>query len=297
MNTPIPIFVINLERNKERKKLIKQELYNHNLMYNTTFVDGVDGSKLTDTQIKNNTTSFFNLFGVKNVIGCGLSHLKVWKIIRNLGIPNALILEDDAKLTYNKDNFVHKINQIIDNTPDDFDIINLGLKHVSLNVKNNVNNFIYKPRVYAGFQGYIISNKGANKGINSIMELYTHIDVQVEFDRKLIVYASVEKLISQDAADSNLADTFPTTLNRLLYFKEPFGDLYVNYYVSVPLYQVSGFPINFFIFIYILIGFFFKKIKVNILYFIIPFNILEINHQPLKIFISNILMILGFLLG
>ncbi len=289
----IPIFIINLEKDKLRKYNITKQLYYNNL-FNIYYINAINGTALSKKQIEDNTTTFYSKFGIKKVIGCALSHIKIWKLLKNNNIKLAIILEDDAQLC---SNFFNKLKYIITQLPPNFDIAYLGglFKYIDINNKKNINNIFYAPYFHVGAQGYIMSNIGAYNSINSIGKLYTHIDLQLNFTN-LNIIATKEQLISQDLKDSNLADTFPKSFNYISHFKEPFTDSYLNYYLSIPLWEFFDFSINFYFIIYLLIGILFKKNKLNILYFIIPFDILEItNHSHInKIIMSNLLMLLGW---
>ncbi len=96
----IPIFVINLARSSLRKKQMAFQLTRLGLEHE--FVPAVDGASLDDATlvaIENNRDAqlYAKPFTVGE-IGCGLSHLAVYKKICDDAIPCALILEDDVFL-------------------------------------------------------------------------------------------------------------------------------------------------------------------------------------------------------
>jgi len=60
---------------------------------------GVDGRKLSPDEISKHCTPLWSTFGPKSAIGCGLSHLAVWKAFLKTNNHLALIFEDDVVLT------------------------------------------------------------------------------------------------------------------------------------------------------------------------------------------------------
>ncbi len=93
--------VINLQESEERRLFMKEQLDQLNLDYE--FCNAVDGRKLTDKDFElvcdmKKAKEWPNLF-TPGMIGCALSHYSVYKQIVDRGIPYALILEDDIKLT------------------------------------------------------------------------------------------------------------------------------------------------------------------------------------------------------
>ena len=74
------IYVINLDRNKNRLKRIDENLKKYNLSYKR--FSAIDGSKLDYKDIIDNTTSYCrHLLCNKSIIGCAMSHIKLWGII------------------------------------------------------------------------------------------------------------------------------------------------------------------------------------------------------------------------
>ena len=98
------IFVINLKRSPHRKQQMEKQLQSLNLEYE--IINATDGSKLNDTDISNLYAKERSLKHLReplktNEIACADSHLRVYQIILDKNLPQALILEDDTVL--NKD--------------------------------------------------------------------------------------------------------------------------------------------------------------------------------------------------
>lgn len=109
------IYIVNLKKDKKRKKNILNELKKQNLK-NYKFISAVNGNKLKKKEINSlisKEKNFINPINTnmsKSEIGCSLSHIKIYKEIVKSDIDYALILEDDAfflnKFTKNLKKFI-----------------------------------------------------------------------------------------------------------------------------------------------------------------------------------------------
>ncbi len=95
---------------------------------------------------------------------CLLSHLNTIKKFSETNYRYALIFEDDISLEYSK-YWNKKISEIINQAPDDWDILMLGYTYAN-SINNNYelvnNNYIY------GAFSYVIKNKSAKEFIKNI---------------------------------------------------------------------------------------------------------------------------------
>ena len=95
------VYIINLKKDKNRKKNILNELKKQNLK-NYKFISAVNGNELKKKEINSlisKEKNFINPINTnmsKSEIGCSLSHIKIYKEIVKSDIDYALILEDDA---------------------------------------------------------------------------------------------------------------------------------------------------------------------------------------------------------
>ena len=170
-NMTIPIFVINLPSNTERKNAVIKnfsDVFGNSV--SPLFFEGVDGhliykklqnkpnNRILSTESK---TELSLRFGRKVVVqdpltpgevGCALSHLNLYKHIIDNNIPNALIMEDD---TLFKQIFPQVLDQIL-NRDINWDIVQFihsnGLRDFYLNRKIIIDtkNHIYLKRVGLG---------------------------------------------------------------------------------------------------------------------------------------------------
>lgn len=110
--TNMPIFIINLERSKNRWENMKKQAIELNLS-NVIHHKGIDGSEhvWTDAEMSLFNEPNFNINIQKGVAGCALSHYYVWKKIVNEGIDDCIVCEDD--IIY-KNTFIQEVNSLRD---------------------------------------------------------------------------------------------------------------------------------------------------------------------------------------
>ncbi|MDR0587603.1 MAG: glycosyltransferase family 25 protein [Burkholderiales bacterium] len=95
-----PCFVVNLEKDKERRTAIDEQLRRHNIPH--TFSPAVHGAALSGDEL-------LKVYDEKKArdrqrelalpeIGCALSHYAIYREMVRQNLPYALILEDDVRL-------------------------------------------------------------------------------------------------------------------------------------------------------------------------------------------------------
>ncbi|WP_237386236.1 glycosyltransferase family 25 protein [Xenorhabdus sp. Sc-CR9] len=88
------IFVINLEKDNDRRKSIQDQLQKVNL--NAEFINAVYGKGLTNEQLHKACPDFDKISLTLGEVGCSMSHISIYKDMIDKNIPIALILEDDV---------------------------------------------------------------------------------------------------------------------------------------------------------------------------------------------------------
>ena len=204
----IHIKVVNLERRPDRKQNTKKEL-NNNGFNDTDFVffKAIDGKEVVPTQELKQLFDGNNFNNMKGVIGCALSHLKIWKELIADKVNNYyVILEDDTTL-------VEGCKEILNKLTNEFqskDLIMLGY-HMWENARNQVKG-IYdvkstieiKPlnrNLYIGGTfSYSINKNGANKIINYIERngIKKAIDTTIKDTDNLHIYELQPHIIHSD---------------------------------------------------------------------------------------------------
>lgn len=162
----IPIFVVNLERNKQRREFALKKLADFGLK--GEIFPAVDGktlnlSELNSQGIYNDAVAHekFSRSLSMGEIGCSLSHLRLYKKILDDDIPMALILEDDAMFV---DELGDRLAALISNLPSDCDLCQLiyECKDYSA-VAPGLVRFHSKSCMPVASAGYLIRRSGARK--------------------------------------------------------------------------------------------------------------------------------------
>lgn len=121
------IFVINLEKRKDRLFKVTNELRKHNL--SASVFNAIHGNDFkVNYECKNNSTN-----------GCSLSHWLIFKQAEKLGLDSYLVLEDDVILHHD---FNTILSECFLKLPSEFDILYLGASHRLAPKK--LNPYIYK---------------------------------------------------------------------------------------------------------------------------------------------------------
>jgi GR25 family glycosyltransferase involved in LPS biosynthesis len=113
-------FVINLKRRPDRLELFKKQCPFNDV----TVIEAFDGKNMKDepSAIEKDMASRFTILS-SGEIGCYLSHLRIFNIMRRENLQYALIFEDDAIFS---DNFLEVYSKILEEFPSDTDILYIG---------------------------------------------------------------------------------------------------------------------------------------------------------------------------
>jgi GR25 family glycosyltransferase involved in LPS biosynthesis len=162
------IYWINLDRSKDR--------YNKmNKLFNDDVFQNIPRERISAFDAKNNPQSVFDklvftkrLERADTVYGCLLSHLEAIKTFNESNYNIALICEDDMNLDFKK-YWKKNVKQIMDEAPNDWDIIMLAYTINSEHKYANWNNIKedYIKDLTASAVAYLINKKGSNKIINT----------------------------------------------------------------------------------------------------------------------------------
>ena len=294
MNNIDKIFIINLDKDNERMSSSIHQLEKYDITNYERYA-AIYGSKLSNDEVNNITTNIGKLLASRGMIGCGISHINIWKKIVKDGIKKTLILEDDFIL---KDDFLNKFNNVINKSPNIYDIIFLSAniihnKHLKL---YDIDDNYYKQLFISQTLGYIITLEGAQKILNYINKVSYHIDVDLcllSLLRNGINIISVkEPLLYQTFNTSNNTNDrhYPLILNDILYQQD------INYLYKTVLFTFMGFNISINCILIILIGF--LNFSASLIILLIEFFYFNDNNDNNdNIIVENsILLLFGHLL-
>ena len=195
--------MISVDRLSDRKETTISHLKEHGIV--PVVMDGLDGQLITLS--KTTVPRGYGPLDAKLIYkmsGCelclGINHWCLWKHIAMSGIPNAIIFEDDVRLP---DNFMDMFNEEMENVPEGWDMVNLGILYPErfsdgrcevTHIKGKVWRF-HKPNKWDGcldgLHAYLLSASGAEKLAGMKFELHESIDRYLSFTvyLKMNVYA------------------------------------------------------------------------------------------------------------
>lgn len=146
-------YVINLKKNKDRWDNILNLANNANLKI--TRFDAIYGKELDNDDYRIKKYFKMNILN-KNQIGCALSHISIWEDAVKNDYDNIIIFEDDAIIP---PEFNNRLNTILNQLPDNWDMVLLGITLGHGTVYSNNLLRPYKEHGNWGLMGYIINTK------------------------------------------------------------------------------------------------------------------------------------------
>jgi glycosyl transferase family 25 len=225
----IPVFLINLD-----KHMCKYEKSSGTLekagFTDIRRISAIDGTKLKNySKITTLHTRFLlenqsyrcshQLLNTLGAIGCYLSHIKCWKEMIKKGYSGVFIFEDDLELV---PNFTEKISKIMENIPDDCDLLSFG--YVKILKQHPFKNSIEMSKSnYLGTQGYYITKQGAEKLLQHIFPIEIQIDgylSMMNYFNYINIYFTDKTLVTQNninGSSINYIDCYKCYLPNMQY--------------------------------------------------------------------------------
>jgi glycosyl transferase family 25 len=206
----IPIFIINLEKDINKKKYMSKLCQKHLLKCN--FTAAVDGKRLDNTELEKvyNQKCTIKKIGRKlsaGEIGCALSHKKIYQKMVDENIEKAIVLEDDIVF----DNRIHDLLSLLDKFPDDWECVllhyhrnNPFVKYYCVSLRNRINigkglKIVRFIDIMHSTGAYIINTAGAAKLLTSLNQgICKPIDHYTGDDNQLNLYGVYPRIIETD---------------------------------------------------------------------------------------------------
>ncbi|RUO98258.1 glycosyltransferase family 25 protein [Hyphomicrobium sp.] len=177
-NFSTPTFYINLDRDVSRRTRLEEELAS--VCLHAERISAVDGCAVPDW-----LESFYDHRMSAGETGCSASHLVIYRMIVERGLPYALILEDDARL---EPDCLRAIQAALKMVPRDWDIIRLietssrALQRlVDLGQGKSLVRYLRIPRSTTGL---VVSQSGARKLLTPRL-IKEPIDVEIRWPWQL----------------------------------------------------------------------------------------------------------------
>jgi len=283
------IYLINMDKDKKRLKAITKECDNLNIKFER--FPGVNVNNLSKNILDKYIPKEIQKYRTNGMIGCGLSHLFVWKDAINKNYKNIVVFEDDISFT---DDFNEYFLNVIKEVPEDYDILYLGYKDTICDPPEDCSyNYVYKPYFPLHTHAMIISNKGLKKLVNIINKIDYHIDWLIAGNiGKLNIYASKKKIVNQIYKDSNNSNLqkFPKIVNSYLDNIYDCHNVPQSYEYNFQLYKYKDNIITRMTYIIFYLGIL-ANIHYNILFLCLLYFVYDYDRFHLIIFL------LGYILG
>lgn len=273
-------YVISLDCPKDLFEQIKSQ------GINPVLVEGVNGKLLSDEEIKNNTTFFYQMFGPRSAIGCAMAHIKAWKEFLKSNDDLAIVFEDDVVF---EPEFKETLPKIIESMPSDTDYLLLGCHGCdsSYNLftkvvrpfpvtnmikEEDINEYLKVPSFATAAHAYVITRRGAEK-LTSLLDkkIWYHIDLMLynlHFHKKINLYCLKKRLVHQTSTDTcNSSQTtakYPYLLHKATSQIEVDKMVKMNYMLTVPGIVIGNFGVSNFTVLWLVIGVVLAVFKVSI---------------------------------
>jgi glycosyl transferase family 25 len=247
------VYVINLEKDKERLEYITTQLKAQDIEFER--FEAVDGTKIKD-DIR--LTSQCNTTCPDGLKGCAISHRTLWETMIEKDYKNILILEDDAILNSNLNS---ELQLSWNEVPNDFDILYLGstfycgdtssYNKIVTKLTNrkieNISENILKTEGCGGLYGYIISQSGARNLTKEPIGFHVDDFINGQVQKySLNAYAFHPVLIEANNKKSNLSQYYPPFLSSILsniHITDQKNNQSLNWLVKESFLQVGSLPI------------------------------------------------------
>lgn len=243
------VYVINLERSKNRLKNIDTNLKKFGIKY--IKFNAVDGKKLTTEEIDKVTTIPCRyLLCNRSIVGCAMSHIGVWKMISESNDKWHLILEDDAVFTDETIKFLNNLSKspVIDNDNIIISLTCIGMfcdgEKTTIDLGNDyLQNMLVEPNYPLSFAAYLITKNTAKKLYDhfNLNKIQYHIDHQVVWNLSKLgikYYTTNPEIIEMNShyADTNIGSNYLYLLSNFL---KILGLDNLAWHLSVPTFTIN----------------------------------------------------------
>lgn len=176
------------------------------------------GKALPNSVLEQQATWLARTFCTRGMLGCFISHQRIWRRVVDEGHEAVVILEDDAVLC---PEFAEKVQLALAELPGDWDVCLLGAvgcvarEREPLNMKaysliaggartspgktRGISQRLFVPHKPAGTHAYVVSLRGAAKLLELLPKARYHVDLSAWSLEELRLYASKEFLAHQEA--------------------------------------------------------------------------------------------------
>lgn len=263
-------FIINMDSATKRMDHMAHQCEERGIPFMR--VSAIDGSKVKRHVLDEVATPFCKRTCTNSMIGCALSHMRVWKAVLQGGYDRVLVMEDDADLV---PDFKERLQQALHDVPADFDVLLCGcfflcnkersyaaghhvIKHLmpyKRRTDRRTWGSVFVPEFFGGSHCYVVSNKGCRSLFRAISKVGTHIDIAMNHPDLRLYAVSPDLAFQRDMTDSSIASyAFPKSLVPMLDTITDDKNISMAYYLDAPTMQIGGHVLNGWAVVFLLLG-------------------------------------------
>lgn len=234
-------YVINLLKDSERLQNLKTNLDKYDIKFER--FEAIYGKDLSTKEIIDNTTLVCRtLLCNKSIIGSGLSHYNLWKIIAQNPTNWYMICEDDINFSDHTIYYLNQIEQEMQGRENESIIISLN-SCSSYNYDYNKNKkLLIKSDFICGISSYIITPEAARRLVNFINDkkINQYIDIQMSFCKCQIqhYYTSIPIITN------SIYGGYETSNNMNNIYSLPLLQFLINLFLPLNISELINFRIN-----------------------------------------------------
>jgi glycosyl transferase, family 25 len=238
------IWIINLDKSKDRMNKIKENFDKYGIKYNR--FSAVYGRDVSSEYIEKNVNLICKkLLCNYGTIGCAASHKYLWKQLVDSNEEFYLIFEDDIEINDKSFDIIKKIIPFLNDEQLDIDYLNLNCVNFGCTIqktKFKIDNYEFgKPYLPLQTGSYIITKKGAQKLLNNISTTTYHVDFEllfVKFFTNFNYYTSNLPIVNLTGDET----TIGTKRNSIILKSFELLNLkYIAWFLNVPIFTINLF--------------------------------------------------------
>lgn len=210
-----PVWVVNLDRSPDRWVTCQEECAREGVKVER--FTATDGKAMTPEELAKETTLTARWFCTKGMIGCFMSHRRIWERVAKEGLEAVVVLEDDVRL---EPGFNQRLGALLAQLPADWEVCLLGavgcvnpdvepwyMKYYSFctgggraspGKTRRIAPGVFVPHRPAGTHAYMVSQRGAARLLKHLPKAQYHVDLSAWALPDLKLLAAADFLATQD---------------------------------------------------------------------------------------------------
>lgn len=248
MNDDLHTFIINMDTPNGRVRWRRIQEQCRTELGQCERVPGVNGALMTHADVEKAVGPMCRRVCTPGMVGCGLSHMRCWRMVVQRDLPMALVLEDDVTLV---PRFRHRVQRVLQHAPAGWHIVTLGCFMCGQRYQRALgraalfdNGVVREMRVFGGSHAYLVSQAGARHLLATAPIVRYHIDMQMSLTTGLRLYGVHDDLAFQGSASDTSALVsidFPTFVNNVLSKMKDSKGVGLDFYANTVVTRVGSY--------------------------------------------------------